>query len=267
MDILIVNIGIVACLLLIYVTSVFIFAQILKDNSVMDILYGPAFLFTSYLYLTLTETAATLPIILVICIALWATRLSTRIFLKNFGNPEDARYAAWRSEWMQKGKLYFLFRSYLQINLLQGAVILVVLLPFIIAVSSPHILSAPFVLVGTIVFLFGFAYETIADFQLDQFIARKKAGTETAKLMTSGLFKYSRRPNYFGETLIWWGQAIMVLSLPFGFLALLSPLLITYVVTKVTGPMLEQLFLKRYPEEYKAYMQSTSYFFPFPPKQ
>ena len=121
-------------------------------------------------------------------------------------------------------------------------------------------------LVGFVVFCFGLAYETIADIQLDQFIAGKQAGTEPATLMTRGLFSLSRRPNYFGETLIWWGLAIMVLPLPFGYLALISPLVITYIVTKITGPMLEKGFLERYPDEYQTYMDTTSYFIPWFPK-
>ncbi len=85
--------------------------------------------------------------------------------------------------------------------------------------------------------------------------------------MTTGLFRYSRRPNYFGETLIWWGLAIMVLPLPFGYLALISPIVITYIVTCVTGPMLEKIFLARNEAEYRAYMETTSYFIPLPPKR
>ncbi len=267
MELLILNVGIVASLLLLYVTGVFLLAQILKDNSIMDIFYGPAFLFASFFFLILTETRDVLPVVITACIALWACRLSVRIFLKNFGTPEDARYAAWREAWMKKGTIYFLLRSYVQINLLQGFVILLVLAPFIISVSDPGLVSNSFLYAGVAVFLFGLAYETIADMQLDAFIKRKKAGAENATLMTKGLFKYSRRPNYFGETLIWWGQAIMVLPLMFGWMAILSPLVITYVVTRITGPMLENLFLKRYPDAYKEYMRTTSYFIPWFPKK
>lgn len=266
MELLITNLLIVACLLLIYVTTVFFFAQLLKDNSIMDICYGPAFFFASFFFLILTDTYDVLPVIITSCIGLWAMRLSSRILLKNFGKPKDARYANWRNQWMEKGRLYFLVRSYLQINLLQGLVILLVLLPFIISTTTGAF-SIWFVLAGTLIFLFGLAYETIADFQLDRFIARKKAGTESATLMTKGLFKFSRRPNYFGETLIWWGQAVMVLSLPFGLLGLISPIVITYVVTKITGPMLEKIFLEKYPDEYKRYIDTTSYLIPWFPKQ
>jgi steroid 5-alpha reductase family enzyme len=262
MDILLVNIVILGCIIALFVSGVFVLAQSIEDNSVMDIFYGLTFLAAAVFYLTLTDIAGLVPYIITTCIALWSLRLSGRIFLKNFGNTEDARYAAWRTEWMKKGQAYFILRSYLQINLLQGLIILAVLLPFAISITSPDAMSPVFLFLGLVVFFFGLAYETLADYQLDQFIARKKAGTEPATLMTTGLFAYSRRPNYFGETLIWWGQAIMVITLPYGFLALISPLLITFIVTKVTGPMLEKQFLTRYPDEYRTYMASTPYFIP-----
>ena len=262
MEIILVNIVILGCIVTLFVSGIFVIAQLLSDNSVMDIFYGPTFVAAAVLYLTLTDIGGLVPNFIAACITLWALRLSVRIFLKNFGKPEDARYAAWREEWMKKSRWYFILRSFLQINLLQGLVILAVLLPFIISISAPEAVSPLFLFIGLAVFIFGLTYETVADYQLDQFIARKKAGTEPATLMTTGLFAYSRRPNYFGETLIWWGQAIMVITLPYGFVALISPLLITFIVTKVTGPMLEKQFLNRYPDEYRAYMASTPYFIP-----
>jgi steroid 5-alpha reductase family enzyme len=149
------------------------------------------------------------------------------------------------------------------VNLLQIIIIFAVSAPAIFALAYPTMYNQWFVLAGFVVFCVGLAYETIADLQLDRFIAGKKAGTEQATLMTRGLFRLSRRPNYFGETLIWWGLAIMVLPLPLGWIAIISPLLITYIVTKVTGPMLENAFLERYPEQYQHYIDTTSYFVPW----
>jgi steroid 5-alpha reductase family enzyme len=266
-QLLLINSGIVVSLLLLYSVAVFFIARLYHDNSVMDIAYGPAF-FTSIIGAAyLTNTSGLLLMVIISCIGIWSLRLSSRIFAKNFGKPEDARYAKWREQWMEKGRVYFLIRSYLQVNLLQVVIIFFVALPAILALSYPTAYSDTFLLAGSLIFLFGFAYETMADWQLDQFITRKKAGTEEADLMTQGLFKYSRRPNYFGETLIWWGLAIMVLPLPFGYLSLVSPLLITYIVTKVTGPMLENSFLEKYPEKYQQYIESTSYLVPLPPKK
>lgn len=265
METILVNISTIAATLFVYVTIVFIIAQLKRDNSVMDIAYGPAFL-VGALSLWWANPAPSLTALVILgAIGVWSLRLAVRITRKNWGRPEDARYAAWRTAWMERGVSYFLVRSYLQINLLQGLVVLAVATPALIAFSTGAVQYLSLAL-GSIVFAFGLTYESIADWQLDRFLARKRAGTEPATLMTSGLFRYSRRPNYFGESLIWWGLAIMVLPLPFGWIALISPLVITYIVTKVTGPMLEALFLEKYPAEYRAYMDTTSYFIPLPPR-
>lgn len=258
--------AIVGLILLFYSALAFIATRVLRDNGFMDVMYGPAFFVSSGGALYITDNFGFLPVVIVGCIALWSTRLSIRIFRKNFGQPEDARYAAWRKKWLEKGRLYFWLRSYLQVNLLQCLIIGIVAAPAIIAISFPDENHPVWLTIGFAVFLFGLAYETIADWQLDQFITRKKLGRESSTLMQKGLFKYSRRPNYFGETMVWWGLAIMVLPLPFGYLAVISPLFITYIVTCVTGPILEDAFLKRYPEEYREYMDTTNYFLPGSPR-
>lgn len=259
------NISTFAAVLFLLVTAVFIFSQLKKDNSIMDITYGPLFLVAGISTFVLTGSQSLVSVYILLAIALWSLRLGLRIYKKNHGMPEDARYAAWRNAWSAKGQWYFLLRSYLQINILQGVIIILVSLPLIISLGSTDY-SQTFLYLGLAVFLLGLTIESVADYQLDQFIARKKAGTEPSNLMVTGLFTYSRRPNYFGETLIWWGLAIIALPLPFGYLALLSPLVITYIVTKVTGPMLEKIFIEKYGEEYKAYINKTSYFIPLPPR-
>ncbi len=270
-DSLLINILTYGIFLLGYVTVVFFIAQLRRDNSVMDIAYGPAFIVSALLTLWWTMERDLLPVLMAGLMGIWAVRLAGRIYQKNNRQPEDTRYAAWRALWRKRGVGYFVLRSYLQINLLQGVIILLVALPFIISltttVAEADTLSWLFMLVGLGVYGLGLGIESIADYQLDQFLTRKRVDTEPAILMTTGLFRYCRRPNYFGETLIWWGLAIMVLPLPFGYLALVSPLIITYIVTKVTGPMLEKLFLEKYPDAYRSYMKTTSYFIPWPPSK
>lgn len=264
------SVTILGSLILVISTSIFLLAQIKKDNSIMDIAYGPTFLLTSLGALFIFEKTQTIQLssLIVLAIALWSLRLALRIYHKNKGLPEDVRYATWRTRWEEKGHWYFLLRSYLQIYLLQGAIILIVLLPLSISLtnSSPLTFSW-FIMTGLIIFITGLAIESLADYQLDQFIARKKANKESATIMQTGLFRFSRRPNYFGETLIWWGLAIMVLPLPYGFLAIMSPLTITYIVTRITGPMLEKIFISKYGDTYKVYMRKTSYFIPLPPRR
>lgn len=238
-----------------------------RDNSIMDIAYGPTFAIATFGTVLATDAIGTYPLIVASLISLWATRLGLRILKKNWGKAEDARYAAWRAAWMERGLVYFISRSYAQVFLLQGIIISIVALPAVIALSFPLPTVSIISLIGIAIFFAGLITETTADWQLDAFIARKKAGTEPATFMNKGLFRFSRRPNYFGESLIWWGLAITVLTLPFGFVALLSPLLITYIVTKITGPMLEKIFIEKYGAEYQAYMKLTSYFIPLPPKR
>jgi steroid 5-alpha reductase family enzyme len=257
-----------AGVLLVLVTGVFVIAQLRKDNSVMDIAYGPLFFLTAMGTMFFTSGVSATAFLITGLTGLWSIRLALRIYRKNKGKAEDARYAAWRQEWMRRGRSYFLWRSYAQINLLQGLIILLVSLPFIIAtVSTELTYNIYFVYVGLFVYSFGLGYEALADYQLDVFLQGKKSGKITEPLMKTGLFRFSRRPNYFGETLIWWGLAIIVLPLPFGFLGIISPIIITYIVTKVTGPMLENIFLEKYPEEYRAYMAATNYFIPGPKRR
>jgi steroid 5-alpha reductase family enzyme len=192
-------------------------------------------------------------------------RLSSRIAKKNWGQGEDIRYKQWRVAWKKKGEVYFIIRSFLQINLLQGALIALIATPFVIATTTTEI-NLLFTFTGGSVFLIGFIIETIADRQIDIFRAKKIEPHATVRILTTGLFTYSRRPNYFGEVLVWLGLAIVVLPLPFGWIALISPLTITYIVTVVTGPMIEKIFIAQYGDEYRDYMRRTSYFIPLPPK-
>lgn len=263
MELLIVHILVFGIIILLYGAVIFLIATFIKNNSIMDIAYGPAFLVGAVGSMFILHHTNPLSLLITAVIFVWSLRLSIRIWKKNQGKPEDPRYAKWREEWSKEGVRYFYLRSYLQIYLLQGAVIVLVALPFIISLAHATATIPTLAFLGISISIFGLMYETIADWQLDQFLARKKANTESATLMTTGLFRYSRRPNYFGETLVWWGLAISVLTIPVGIVALLSPLLITHIVTQVTGPMLERIFMEKYPEEYREYMAKTSYFFPW----
>lgn len=261
------TVGVFALVILLYVTVVFLIAQLKRDNSVMDIFYGPAFAVGAWTTLFILDALSLPAVLMATLTTVWATRLSLRILRKNWGRPEDPRYAAWRLAWTERGNWYFVVRSYLQINLLQGVIIVLVSLPTILVIAaslnSATLLFSVWTYIGMAVWAVGLMIETIADWQLDCFIERKKAGTEPATLMTQGLFHYARRPNYFGESLIWWGLAIIAVPFTYGYLAFIAPLLITFILTRVTGPMLEDIFLEKYPETYRQYMATTSYFIPW----
>lgn len=258
--------GIFTLVVLLQSAGLFLLMQFKKDNSLIDIAYGPLFFTSACITLFLSKSDSVLSLIIIPIIAIWALRLAYRIGKKNWGRPEDVRYAAWRTEWMKKGNWYFLLRSFLQINFLQGLLIVLIAFPFVISLTANQF-SWLFAFIGAAVSLTGIALETTADKQIDNFISGKKTGTITEPFLAGGLFRYSRRPNYFGETLVWWGLSITVLPLPFGYLGLIGPITITYIVTVVTGPMLEKIFIEKYGAIYQDYMKITSYFIPLPPRR
>lgn len=259
--------GIYSSFMLLFVTTIFLIAQLREDNSVMDIAYGPLFALATWATIITTQSTSTPALIAGALVTLWAARLGIRIGKKNWGRPEDQRYAAWRTTWQERGQLYFILRSYIQINLLQGVIITIVSLPLIMLISAPQTALSLYSYIGIAVFGFGLLYESIADWQLDAYLQKKRRGKDAGEIMQTGLFRYSRRPNYFGESLIWWGLALIATPLTYGWIALASPVLITYIVTQVTGPMLEKIFIEKYPDTYGRYMQTTSYFIPLPPRK
>lgn len=242
-----------------------LYALYKKDNSVMDTAYGLSFitiaLYTYFCSDIPQDLRATL---ITFCTLLWGSRLSIRIWKRNKkkGEGEDFRYKAWRNAWMKKGALYFHIRSIVQIYVLQGIIISAVALPIIFA-NTIASLSFSFInLFGLALFCIGFYMEARADHELDTFLQYRK-GKET--VLQTGLWKYSRHPNYFGEALIWWGMAMMVVGVVYWPLVFLSPLLITYLLRYVSGvPMLEARYKDN--AEYQAYAQKTNAFIPWFPK-
>ena len=247
-------------------TSVFLLASVLHDNSIVDVFYGLVYVVVAWDLIYLAEKLHPVQAILTFLITIWGVRLATRIGRKNWGKPEDFRYAAWRTAWMEKGKLYFILRSYLQIFMLQGLVIFLVILPVVIvAAKGAFSVHEPLLYAGLIVWAIGFFFEVVADWQLDQFIGDQN---NRDRIMTRGLFRFTRRPNYFGESLCWWGIALTAastLTLPTAFLAFISPITITYIVYAVTGPMLEAKWKDN--PEYQAYAARTNYFVPGLPRE
>ncbi len=247
-------------------SAVFLLALYLKDNSIIDIVYGPTFALVAWVMIFYTNTKDIFPILISVCITLWALRLGARLLKKNWRKPEDQRYATWRREWKKRGSFYFIVRSYIQIFLLQGLIISIIGLPIVISIVYTDYVHPVLFILSMTIFVFGLMYESIADYQLDSFLKQKKLGKNTSELMTTGLFTYSRRPNYFGEITIWVGLSISVISTPIWWLAIFSPLTIWYIITFITGPMLEKIFLDTYPEKYKKYMETTNYLLPGPQK-
>jgi len=245
-------------LLFVYMTTIFLFALWLRDNSIVDIAYGPAFVLLGWIGLLLLGSGHTRQWLIVILVTIWGIRLAGHIFLRKQGEGEDFRYRQWRESW---GKS-FVWRSFLQIFMLQGAVIFLVALPVLLVINDPGGRIGSVDLAGLLVWLVGFGFEAIGDWQLLQF---KRNPANKGKIIQHGLWRYTRHPNYFGEAVLWWGLFTVALNAGYGVLAIISPLLIDVLLLKVSGiPMLEVKY--RNNPEFIAYKARTNAFFPWFPK-
>jgi steroid 5-alpha reductase family enzyme len=186
---------------------------------------------------------------------LWAARLSIYIIWRNAGEPEDRRYRAIRS----RNEPGFALKSLYLVFLLQAVLAWIVSAPLAAAIAAPTAegwLDA----VGAALVLFGIAFESMADWQVARWRARRPApGT----VLDSGLWRYSRHPNYFGEFCVWWGFGLVAVSAG-AWWALVSPLLMTLLLLRVSGVALLEKDLSARKPAYREYMQRTSAFFPGP---
>ena len=247
-----------ALLLFVYMNGWFIFSLIKKRNDVADLAWGLGFIFLAWFAFFISGFFGWKALVVNLLITIWGSRLALHIYRRNQGKPEDYRYAKWREEWGKN----FLIRSYFQVYILQGALLYLIALSFIFINLSPVASPGLSDLLGVAVWLLGFYFESTADRQLSEFI---KDPANKGKLMTSGLWKYSRHPNYFGEVTQWWGIFIIALSLPLGYLTVVSPLTITLLILFVSGiPLLEKKYSGN--PEFEEYKKKTSVFIPLPPK-
>jgi steroid 5-alpha reductase family enzyme len=251
-----------AAFIAVYMTAWFFVALLKKDNSVADIAWGLGFVLAAGITLAGRGDWAVRPILASSLVFIWGIRLALHILLRNRKRGEDPRYAAWRAKWGRS----FVVRSYLQVFLLQGFFLLVISYSVILintsVSASPHPVGL-LDLAGTVVWVVGFLFEAVGDAQLARF---KRDTGNRGKIMDNGLWRYSRHPNYFGESLMWWGIFIVALEVPYGWTAIVSPVLITFLLVRVSGiPMLEKKYAGN--AEFQAYARRTSAFVPWRPKK
>jgi steroid 5-alpha reductase family enzyme len=194
-----------ASAVLVYMHLWFTMSLLLRRNAIADVAWGGGFIVAA-LAAQLSRGAATdRAVLVVVLVIIWGLRLALHIGLRNRGKGEAARYRKWREEWGR----YATVRSFFQIFILQGVLLLVISLPVIRVITAPN---APFTLIdflGSIVWLIGFLFEVISDWQLLQY---KKHPANKGKVIATGLWRYSRHPNCFGEVTLWWGVFLLALA-------------------------------------------------------
>ena len=244
---------------LLYMTVWFLLALWRRRNDLADIAWGGGFIvaaLTAVLLQTGLTPRARLVVLLVI---LWGLRLAVHIGLRNLGKGEDERYRKWREEWGR----HWLLRSYLQVFLLQGFLLYLISLPVILTILAKPSPWTGLDVLGLAVWIVGFFFEALGDFQLARF---KKDPANRGKIIRQGLWRYSRHPNYFGEVTLWWGIYLLALSTPGGWVTIIGPLTITFLILKVSGiPLLEKKYVNN--AAFQEYARRTSAFFPLPPRK
>lgn len=231
----------------------FVVSLILKRNDVADSAWGIGFIVVSLFNLFYSQNYQQTKIILTFLIFLWGLRLTTYITIRNWGKKEDFRYNEWKEKWGKN----VITKSYIKVFLIQGL--------FMFLISLPATLYNRFdggvwfyEFVGLIIWIIGFYFETIGDFQMYFF---KKDENNKGKIMKDGLWKYTRHPNYFGEVTMWWGIWILTLGSTFWYVGIIGPVVITFLILKVSGiPLLEKKYEGN--KEFEKYKKLTPAFFP-----
>lgn len=239
-------------LIFVYMTLWFSISLVLRRNDVADFAWGLGFIVVSCT-LSLAFPYANHLNLISLLISVWGIRLSSHIYKRLKRSNEDERYANWRKEWGKNVAV----RSYLQVFILQGLFMFLICFPVFFSVFSSRQLGY-LGYVGILVWLFGFLFESVSDYQLANFVKIKKPG----QVMQSGLWHYSRHPNYFGEVVSWWGIGLISLEAGLNLLSFVGPLTITCLILFVSGvPLLEKKYENNL--EFKEYKKRTSVFVPW----
>jgi steroid 5-alpha reductase family enzyme len=241
--------------------ATFLVALRVGRHAVVDVAWGLGFVaiaLTAYVAST-GDGDAGRRLLVVVMTTLWGLRLAAHIAWRSRGKGEDPRYAELMSRAEGSPAWYALRRIYLT----QAAVMWFVSLPVQVA-SFQDVGLGVVAWIGVAVWMVGLFFETVGDWQLQRF---RSDASKRGQVLDSGVWRYSRHPNYFGDACVWWGISLVAFSAWPGVLTVLSPVLMTWLLARGTGkPLLEKDIAERRPA-YADYVRRTSGFFPLPPRQ
>lgn len=247
-----------AVIIFFYFFFFFLLAQIAGNNSIVDMGWGAGFVLLTLFTMISQGAFTSRSILLALMIIIWGSRLSYHIIRRNWGKPEDFRYVRWRKEWGQ----WVTLRAFFQVFMLQGFMMLIIASPIILVNASHKAGLNMLDLLGFFIWMIGFYFEAAGDSQLARF---KEDPANKGRIIKTGLWRYTRHPNYFGEVTMWWGVFLLAISVPQGWMSVISPLTITWLMLFVSGvPMLEKKYENN--AEFQAYARQTNRFLPWFPK-
>jgi steroid 5-alpha reductase family enzyme len=242
-------------------TLLWLLSLALKNSSIVDIFWGTGFVIVTWAAFALTPGGpAARKLLLGALVTIWGLRLSLHILLRNWGTPEDFRYQAWRKE---AGAAWW-WRSFFKVFLLQGVLLWIIAAPLLaaqIGLQPANLTWLDYLAVP--VWLVGFIFEAAGDWQLRRFKANP---ANKGKVLQTGVWRYSRHPNYFGDAAQWWGYYLIALAAG-GWWTVFSPLIMSALLLRVSGVTLLEKTLKDVKPGYREYMQKTSEFIPWFPKK
>jgi steroid 5-alpha reductase family enzyme len=242
------------------VTVVWLLSLVKRDVSIVDIFWGLGFVGLSWCYRALGPETTARHWLLLALVTVWGSRLALYLLWRNWGHEEDPRYQTMRA---YRGASFW-WMSLCTIFFLQGVLIWIIATPlFVVHHSAGPPLWAWTDVLGLLFWSIGFFFETVGDWQLARFRADP---ANRGRVMRTGLWAYTRHPNYFGDAMVWWGYFLFAFSVPGSWWTILSPLLMTILLLKVSGvALLEQTITGRRPD-YRDYMTRTNAFLPWFPQ-
>lgn len=246
----------------VFFTIAFFIAQSKDNNGLQDVAWGAGFVVVALFSYFFSNTESLNGTVITILVILWGGRLTYHLFKRNWDKAEDRRYVQMREKWESKGKNVKL-TAYLNVFMFQMLLLLIIVQPVLLANTSAGNGLIWINYIGIGVWIIGYFFEVVGDYQLKKF---KEKPESKGKLMTEGLWSYTRHPNYFGEATMWWGIFLISLVSARSLIGIIGPITITYLLLFVSGvPMLEKKYEGR--EDFEAYKKRTSKFIPMPVKK
>ncbi len=228
-----------------------------KNAAFIDVVWSAGFPFLAMIYFILVDGYAPRQLLVLIMVCVWGFRLALYLYFRTTGQPEDARYTVLQKKWGKRQNLFMLRFCYFQ-----ALSALLLSLPFVLLMVNTTPSINNYEVTGLLLGFLAVAGESIADDQLRKF---KQDPGNNGRILNRGLWRYSRHPNYFFEWLVWISFSVMALGSAWGFVAFISPALMYYFLTRVTGiAYTERQMLNSYGGAFEAYQKSTSAFFPWP---